>query len=54
MFIRIIILSQFMDKDAIDELIENLNRIPKQIDSRIFIKELEEKIMENLRRKISI
>jgi len=42
------------NEDAIDEIINNLNRIPKKIESKIFIDEMAEALMNKLRKKISI
>lgn len=42
------------DYDAIGELIKNLDRIPKEVDSKLLIKEIEDELMERLRKKIAV
>ena len=42
------------NEDAIDEIINNLNRIPKKIESRIMIDEISEALINKLRKKISL
>jgi hypothetical protein len=45
---------EYEDDEAINKVIENLNRIPKDITSEIRIDKLMDEMMKELRRKISI
>ena len=45
-------MASYENEKAIERIIENLNSIPKKIESKIFINEIEERLMEKLRRKI--
>ena len=40
------------EQDGVDELIENLKRIPTEINSNIFISEIAEALEERIRNKI--
>lgn len=42
---------EYYDDEAIDALISNLNQIPTEIESKVIIAEISEKIMEQLRKK---
>jgi hypothetical protein len=40
--------------NAIDEIIKNLDRIPKEISTEIFVSKIEDELFKKLRRKIAL
>lgn len=44
-------MAEYYDDDAIDAIISNLDRIPREIDSKILIDDISQKIMDKLRKK---
>jgi len=42
------------ERTGVDDLLDDLDRIPREIQSKVLIEDIEEKIMEKLRRKIAL
>ena len=42
------------ERNGIDDLIDDLDRIPKEIESSLIIEDIADALLEKLRRKISI
>jgi hypothetical protein len=40
--------------DVIQEIIDNLDRIPKEIDTKIFVKEISKQLAQEIGKKISL
>ena len=42
------------NEDAIQEIIDNLKRIPERVESKIFIDEISDALITKLKKKISL